>query len=107
MNQKNSYNENELKKSSDGVLFGQDTGKLPLPPMLMVSRITEIFSSGGKYNKGNIKAELDINEDNWFFLCHFKNDPVMPGCLGLDGMWQIVGFYLTWLGGKGRGRERR
>ena len=104
MNQKNSYNEKEIEKSSNGVLFGSDTGKLPLPPMLMVSRILEIFSTGGKYDKGRIKAELDINEDNWFFLCHFKNDPVMPGCLGLDGMWQIVGFYLTWLGGKGRGR---
>ena len=104
MNQKNNYNEKELEKSGNGALFGPDTGKLPLPPMLMVSRIKEIFSTGGKYNKGRVKAELDINEDNWFFLCHFKNDPVMPGCLGLDGMWQIVGFYLTWLGGKGRGR---
>ena len=104
MNQKNIYNEKELEKSGNGALFGPDTGKLPLPPMLMVSRIKEIFSTGGKYNKGRVKAELDISEDNWFFFCHFKNDPVMPGCLGLDGMWQIVGFYLTWLGGKGRGR---
>ena len=102
--QKNSYNEKDLNKSGNGALFGQNTGKLPIPPMLMVSRITEIFSTGGKYNKGRINAELDIDEDNWFFLCHFKNDPVMPGCLGLDGMWQIVGFYLTWLGEKGRGR---
>ena len=104
MNQKNNYNEKELEKSGNGTLLGSDTGKLPLPPMLMVSRIKEIFSTGGKYNKGRVEAELDINEDNWFFLCHFKNDPVMPGCLGLDGMWQIVGFYLTWIGGKGRGR---
>ena len=104
MNQKNNYNEKELEKSGSGALFGPDTGKLPLPPMLMVSRIKEIFSTGGKYNKGRVKAELDINEDNWFFLCHFKNDPVMPGCLGLDALWQLLGFYLGWLGGKGAGR---
>ena len=104
MNQKNSYNEKDLEKSGNGVLFGPDTGKLPLPTMLMVSRINEIFNTGGKYNKGRVKAELDINEDNWFFLCHFKNDPVMPGCLGLDAMWQLVGFYLGWLGNPGKGR---
>ena len=104
MNQQNKYNEKELEDSGKGILMGPNTGKLPLHPMLMVSRINQIYDNGGKYNKGKIKAELDLNEDSWFFLCHFKNDPVMPGCLGLDGMWQLVGFYLTWLGGKGRGR---
>ena len=104
MIQQNKFNEKELENSANGTLMGPNTGKLPLPPMLMVSRIKQIINEGGKYNRGKIKAELDLNEDSWFFLCHFKNDPVMPGCLGLDGMWQLVGFYLTWLGGKGRGR---
>ena len=102
--QKNSYNYDELISCGEGKLFGEGNAKLPLPPMLMFDRITEIKKDTGEFKKGFIKAELDINEDNWFFLCHFKNDPVMPGCLGLDGMWQIVGFYLTWIGGKGRGR---
>lgn len=104
MTQKNNYDNSELLKSGEGLLMGPDTGKLPLSPMLMVDRITDIYQDGGKYGKGRIRAELDINEDLWFFHCHFKNDPVMPGCLGLDGMWQLVGFYLTWVGGKGRGR---
>tara|TARA_B100000214_G_scaffold371745_1_gene348712 strand:+ start:535 stop:1086 length:552 start_codon:yes stop_codon:yes gene_type:complete len=104
MSKRNSYNHEELLKSGQGLLMGPDTGKLPTEPMLMVDRIIDIYDNGGKYNKGKIKAELDINEDLWFFHCHFKNDPVMPGCLGLDGMWQLVGFYLTWIGGKGRGR---
>ncbi len=104
MSQKNSYEKNDLLKSGEGNLMGPNTGKLPLSPMLMVDRITDIYQDGGKYGKGRIRAELDINEDLWFFHCHFKNDPVMPGCLGLDGMWQLVGFYLTWVGGKGRGR---
>ena len=84
--------------------MGPNTGKLPLSPMLMVDRITDIYQDGGKYDKGRIRAELDINEDLWFFHCHFKNDPVMPGCLGLDAMWQLVGFYLGWLENPGRGR---
>jgi len=104
MTQKNNYDNSELLKSGEGLLMGPNTGKLPLSPMLMVDRITDIYQEGGKYGKGRIRAELDINEDLWFFHCHFKNDPVMPGCLGLDGMWQLVGFYLTWVGGKGRGR---
>ena len=104
MTQKNNYDNSELLKSGEGLLMGPNTGKLPLSPMLMVDRITDIYQDGGKYGKGRIRAELDINEDLWFFHCHFKNDPVMPGCLGLDGMWQLVGFYLTWAGGKGRGR---
>ena len=99
MKQKNSYTKEELLKSGEGTLMGSDTGKLPLPPMLMVDRILEINKTGGKYNKGQILAELDIDNENWF-----KGDPVMPGCLGLDGMWQLVGFYLTWIEGKGRGR---
>lgn len=104
MTQKNNYDNSEILKSGEGLLMGPNTGKLPLSPMLMVDRITDIYQDGGKYGKGRIRAELDINEDLWFFHCHFKNDPVMPGCLGLDGMWQLVGFYLTWVGGKGRGR---
>lgn len=104
MKQKNSYGKEDLLKSGNGTLMGNDTGKLPQPPMLMVDRILNIDNTGGKYKKGEILAELDIDDENWFFHCHFKEDPVMPGCLGLDGMWQLVGFYLTWMNGKGRGR---
>ena len=104
MAQKNSYTKKELIQSGEGKLMGPNTSKLPLPPMLMVDRIIEINEDGGKYGKGSILAELDINDENWFFHCHFKEDPVMPGCLGLDGMWQLVGFFLTWIGSKGRGR---
>ena len=104
MKQKNSYNKEELLMSGNGTLMGNDTGKLPQPPMLMVDRILNIDDTGGKYKKGEILAELDIDDANWFFHCHFKGDPVMPGCLGLDGMWQLVGFFLTWINGKGRGR---
>ena len=104
MKQKNSYNKEDLLMSGNGTLMGNDTGKLPQPPMLMVDRILNIDDTGGKYKKGEILAELDINDANWFFHCHFKGDPVMPGCLGLDGMWQLVGFFLTWINGKGRGR---
>ena len=101
---KSSFNYNELIDCANGNLFGPGNAKLPSPPMLMFDRITEITESQGFYKKGSMKAELDIKENMWFFECHFKGDPVMPGCLGLDGMWQIVGFYLTWLGEKGRGR---
>ena len=104
MKQKNRYNKKDLLRSGDGTLMGDDTGKLPQPPMLMVDRILNIDDTGGKYKKGEILAELDIDDENWFFHCHFKGDPVMPGCLGLDGMWQLVGFFLTWMNGKGRGR---
>jgi len=101
---KNSYSKEELLDCADGNLFGPENGKLPNPNMLMFDRITEISDSKGKYKKGKIIAELDVNPDLWFFDCHFKGDPVMPGCLGLDAMWQLVGFYLCWLGNPGRGR---
>ena len=101
---KNSYSKEELLDCADGNLFGEDNGKLPTPNMLMFDRIKKISDSEGKYKKGKIIAELDVNPDLWFFDCHFKGDPVMPGCLGLDAMWQLVGFYLCWLGNPGRGR---
>ena len=101
---KNSFNYKELIECANGGLFGPGNAKLPLPPMLMFDRITEINENKGFFNKGLIKAELDIKGNLWFFDCHFKEDPVMPGCLGLDAMWQLVGFYLGWLGNPGRGR---
>ena len=101
---KNSYTYNELIDCGNGKLFGEGNAKLPLPPMLMFDRITSIAADGGTFNKGNITAELDIKNELWFFKCHFKDDPVMPGCLGLDAMWQLVGFYLGWLGEPGKGR---
>ena len=104
MEKKTSYSYEELISCGNGELFGPENAKLPLPPMLMFDRITEIRENSGKFKKGSIKAELDIKEGLWFFECHFKNDPVMPGCLGLDAMWQLVGFYLGWLGNPGRGR---
>tara|TARA_B110000444_G_C18555946_1_gene462501 strand:+ start:59 stop:562 length:504 start_codon:yes stop_codon:yes gene_type:complete len=102
--QKNSYGYDELIDCGNGKLFGEGNAKLPLPPMLMFDRISEISKEQGEYKKGLIKAELDIKDDLWFFGCHFKGDPVMPGCLGLDAMWQLVGFYLGWTGEPGKGR---
>jgi 3-hydroxyacyl-[acyl-carrier protein] dehydratase/trans-2-decenoyl-[acyl-carrier protein] isomerase len=101
---KNSFNYEDLIDCGNGKLFGQGNAQLPQPPMLMFDRITKINKEGGEFGKGEIIAELDINPELWFFKCHFNNDPVMPGCLGLDAMWQLIGFYLGWLGGPGRGR---
>ena len=101
---KNSYSYEELINCGEGKLFGSGNAKLPLPPMLMFDRITEINDDKGSFNKGSLKAELDIKKNLWFFDCHFKEDPVMPGCLGLDAMWQLVGFYLGWIGNPGKGR---
>jgi len=101
---KNSYDRSELELSGRGILFGPDTGRLPSGKMLMFDRIIEINNTGGSHGKGMIEAELDIRPDLWFFECHFLDDPVMPGCLGLDALWQLCGFFLTWLGCKGRGR---
>lgn len=100
----NQFSYEELINCGQGKLFGAGNAQLPLPPMLMFDRITLITEEGGKYGKGEIRAELDIKPDLWFFDCHFQGDPVMPGCLGLDAMWQLVGFYLGWCGGPGRGR---
>lgn len=100
----NSYTRDELLACGHGEIFGPGNARLPLPPMLMFDRITRISDGGGAHDKGEIIAELDINPDLWFFACHFEEDPVMPGCLGLDAMWQLVGFYLGWMGGAGRGR---
>lgn len=99
-----SYDYDELIRCGHGEVFGPANGKLPLPNMLMLDRIALITSDTGKYGKGEIKAELDINPDLWFFKCHFEGDPVMPGCLGLDAMWQLLGFHLVWGGMQGRGR---
>jgi len=104
MNRKNSFTYEELISCGKGELFGPGNAQLPLPPMLMIDRIVSITEDGGTFGKGQIIAELEIKPDLWFFDCHFENDPVMPGCLGLDAMWQLVGFYLGWRGGPGRGR---
>ena len=101
---KNSYSYDELINCGNGKLFGPGNAKLPLPAMLMFDRITEINDKNGAFKKGSLKAELDIKKDLWFFDCHFKEDPVMPGCLGLDAMWQLLGFYLLWSGLPGIGR---
>jgi len=101
---KNSYDYDDLIKSGHGELFGKENGRLPKPPMLMLDRISHVSGEGGKYGKGELRAELDIRPDLWFFDCHFESDPVMPGCLGLDAMWQLVGFHLCWAGYEGRGR---
>jgi 3-hydroxyacyl-[acyl-carrier protein] dehydratase / trans-2-decenoyl-[acyl-carrier protein] isomerase len=104
MQKKNSFTFEELLTCGRGEMFGEGNAQLPLPPMLMFDRIVSITEDGGKYGQGQIIAELDIKPDLWFFSCHFQGDPVMPGCLGLDAMWQLVGFYLGWKGGPGRGR---
>ena len=104
MDKKNNYNLEDLLSCAHGEMFGDGNAELPSHPMLMFDRITTITEDGGKYKKGQIIAELDIRPDLWFFQCHFHNDPVMPGCLGLDAMWQLVGFYLGWRGAPGRGR---
>jgi len=103
-NKKNSYTREELLDCGHGKVFGPGNARLPLPPMLMFDRIMRISEDGGTKGKGEIIAELDVKPDLWFFDCHFETDPVMPGCLGLDAMWQLVGFYLGWMGGEGRGR---
>ena len=100
----NSFTYDQLIDCAKGVLFGKGNAQLPMPPMLMFDRITKITDSGGKFGKGEIVAQLDVTPDLWFFDCHFEMDPVMPGCLGLDAMWQLVGFYLGWIGEPGRGR---
>jgi 3-hydroxyacyl-[acyl-carrier protein] dehydratase/trans-2-decenoyl-[acyl-carrier protein] isomerase len=100
----NSFSYDELIACGNGKIFGEGNALLPLPPMLMFDRITHITEDGGDHGKGYIEAELDIKPDLWFFDCHFKTDPVMPGCLGLDAMWQLVGFFLGWKGGPGHGR---
>ena len=104
MIQQNSYAKEELVACGHGELFGEGNARLPIDNMLMVDRITHISSEGGTFGKGEIVAELDIHPDLWFFDCHFPTDPVMPGCLGLDAMWQLVGFFLGWRGNPGRGR---
>ena len=104
MKKKSSYSYEELISCGNGKLFGPGNAKLPLPPMLMFDRISEISENTGNFNKGSVKAELDIKDNLWFFECHFKDDSVMPGCLGLDAMWQLVGFYLGWLGNPGKER---
>jgi 3-hydroxyacyl-[acyl-carrier protein] dehydratase / trans-2-decenoyl-[acyl-carrier protein] isomerase len=104
LDRRSSYDYEDLLACGRGELFGPGNAQLPLPPMLMFDRISEISEKGGEYGKGVIRAELDIRPDLWFFGCHFKGDPVMPGCLGLDALWQMVGFFLGWLGAQGRGR---
>lgn len=104
MSRQSSFKREELLQCGRGEMFGPGNAQLPIPNMLMMDRIVEISDSGGKHGKGHILAELDITPDLWFFACHFPGDPVMPGCLGLDAMWQMVGFYLAWLGNPGHGR---
>ena len=101
---KESFSFEELIDCAHGKLFGPGNARLPLPPMLMFDRITVIKDEGGTHGKGEIVAELDVKPDLWFFGCHFETDPVMPGCLGLDALWQLVGFFLGWMGAPGKGR---
>ena len=104
MTRLHAFNREQLLASARGELFGTAAGRLPNDPMLMFDRITDIHEDGGPHGKGMVRAELDICPDLWFFGCHFIGDPVMPGCLGLDAMWQLTGFFLTWLGAPGKGR---
>jgi 3-hydroxyacyl-[acyl-carrier protein] dehydratase/trans-2-decenoyl-[acyl-carrier protein] isomerase len=104
MTKQNSFTRDELLACGQGKMFGPGNAQLPTPNMLMMDRITHISDEGGKFGKGEILAELDIRSDLWFFGCHFPGDPVMPGCLGLDAMWQLVGFFLAWIGNPGHGR---
>ena len=101
---KDHYNKEELLACGRGEMFGPGNAQLPVPSMLMMDRITSITKDGGLHGKGQVQAELDIDPSLWFFQCHFIGDPVMPGCLGLDAMWQLVGFYLGWSGAPGKGR---
>jgi 3-hydroxyacyl-[acyl-carrier protein] dehydratase/trans-2-decenoyl-[acyl-carrier protein] isomerase len=104
LSKKSSYAYDDLLQCCRGELFGPGNAQLPSPPMLMFDRITEISEMGGTYDKGFAVAQMDVRKDLWFFDCHFQGDPVMPGCLGLDALWQMVGFYLGWTGATGRGR---
>ena len=104
MTKQSSFTRDELLRCGSGEMFGPGNAQLPTPNMLMIDRIDKIADEGGAFGKGEIKAELDINPDLWFFDCHFPGDPVMPGCLGLDAMWQLVGFFLAWIGNPGHGR---
>jgi len=101
---KASYTREELERCADGLLFGLDYARLPADPMLMFDRITHVDGDGGAFGKGRLVAELDVRPDLWFFGCHFRGDPVMPGCLGLDALWQLCGFFMAWSGCKGKGR---
>jgi 3-hydroxyacyl-[acyl-carrier protein] dehydratase/trans-2-decenoyl-[acyl-carrier protein] isomerase len=101
---KSSFDKEGLLACARGELFGAGNAQLPMPPMLMLDRITNIAADGGAHGKGVVEAEFDINPDLWFFKCHFEGDPVMPGCLGLDALWQMAGFFLGWMGGQGKGR---
>ena len=101
---KSSFEYEDLIRHGHGELMGEGAPRLPLPPMLMIDRVTSIGEEGGAHDKGHVHGEYAINPDRWFFDCHFEGDPVMPGCLGLDAMWQLTGFYLGWLGCKGKGR---
>lgn len=104
MTTKSSYNKDELIACGSGELFGPEMAKLPRPPMLMIDRVTHISADSGLHGKGQVRAELDLDPSLWFFSCHFQGDPVMPGCLGLDALWQLIGFFLGWRGNKGKGR---
>ncbi|MEJ2619486.1 MAG: 3-hydroxyacyl-[acyl-carrier-protein] dehydratase FabA [Candidatus Thiodiazotropha sp.] len=104
MTKQSSFNRDELLSCGSGDMFGPGNAQLPTPNMLMMDRINKIADHGGAFGKGEIQAELDINPELWFFDCHFPGDPVMPGCLGLDAMWQLVGFFLAWIGNPGHGR---